>query len=136
MPHKDIEAGRRYRAQWQRDNPEKNKQSNYRYLEKHPQKKLLKASKYNAKVRGLDHSIDESDIIIPTHCPYLGVELTSKVESCNHSTTISLDRIDSSKGYIKGNVQVISRLANLMKSYATKEQLITFSKNVLKLHDE
>lgn len=36
MPHKDIEAGRRYRAQWQRDNPEKNKQSNYRYLEKHP----------------------------------------------------------------------------------------------------
>lgn len=136
MPHKDKEVGKAYRAKWQRENPDKNKASTYKYLEKHPHKKLLKASKYNAKVRGLEHNIDESDIVIPSHCPYLNIELTSKVESCNHPTTISLDRIDSSKGYVKGNVQVISRLANLMKSYATKEQLITFSKNVLKLHDE
>jgi len=134
MPIKDKEKRKAYIAQWQRDNPEKNLASGYRYWAKHPQKKLLKSSKANAKTRQLEHSIVEEDIIIPEYCPYLNIKLTYTVESCNHPTTISIDRIDSSKGYTKDNIQVISRLANLMKSYATQEQLITFAENVLKLH--
>lgn len=42
----------------------------------------------------------------------------------------SLDKIDPSKGYVLGNLQVISRKANSMKSNATKEELRTFVKNI------
>lgn len=66
----------------------------------------------------------------PTHCPILGVELKyGGGDKANNSA--SLDRIDSSKGYTKNNVQIISMLANLMKSNATQAELITFARWVL-----
>lgn len=43
----------------------------------------------------------------------------------------SLDRIDSSKGYIKGNVQWVTQQANLSKHIMTMEQLYKFCKKVL-----
>jgi hypothetical protein len=48
----------------------------------------------------------------------------------------SLDRIIPELGYIKGNVRVISLLANQMKWNATKEQLLTFCRGVLALEKE
>lgn len=40
-------------------------------------------------------------------------------------------RIDNNKGYIKGNVQVIGRRANIMKSSASPEELLKFAKWVI-----
>jgi hypothetical protein len=42
----------------------------------------------------------------------------------------SLDKIDPSKGYVIGNLQVISKKANAMKSNATIEELRLFVKNI------
>jgi hypothetical protein len=41
-----------------------------------------------------------------------------------------LDKIIPELGYVKGNVRIISTLANTMKSNATKDQLLTFAKNI------
>ena len=43
----------------------------------------------------------------------------------------SLDRIDSSKGYIEGNVQWVTAQANLSKHVMTMDQLYEFCKKVL-----
>ncbi len=80
-------------------------------------------------------NLDVDDIMIPKFCPYLGIELSINVKDCHSPNYYTLDRIDSSLGYIKGNVQVISKLANTMKNNATIDELILFSKNVLKLHN-
>lgn len=47
-------------------------------------------------------------------------------------TAPSLDRIDSSKGYISGNVKVISKRANAIKNDATLEELLLIVEYVKK----
>tara|TARA_R110001632_G_C11062120_1_gene386067 strand:+ start:61 stop:504 length:444 start_codon:yes stop_codon:yes gene_type:complete len=42
--------------------------------------------------------------------------------------SLTIDRIDPNKGYIKGNVRWLSWLANSMLNCANKEELIQFSK--------
>jgi len=89
----------------------------------------------NARKRKLEFNLELSDIVVPQFCCYLGVELLYDRKDYRSQYYFSVDRIDSSKGYIKGNIQVISKLANTMKNNATHEQLVTFARNVLKEHD-
>jgi hypothetical protein len=68
----------------------------------------------------------------PKVCPVLGIELDWKPKrNGGHDNSPSLDRIDSTKGYVKGNVMIMSTLANRMKSNATIEQLNQFSRYYL-----
>jgi len=65
--------------------------------------------------------------MIPDVCPILLVPL----EKYNKNRAPSLDRIDNSKGYIKGNVRVISNRANIMKgdmSLEDIERLLAYTK--------
>ena len=90
--------------------------------------KMLLRAKSRAKEKHLEFNIDASDIMIPTVCPILHIELYNKKGSPGGSpNSPALDRIDNSKGYVKGNVRVVSHLANMMKSSATEEQLIKFA---------
>lgn len=97
-----------------------------------PGKKMFRRAKARAKEKGLEFNLDHSDISIPTHCPVLGVELVChKGRSGGNPNSPALDRIDNSKGYVKGNVMVVSHRANMMKVDASPEELVMFAEWVL-----
>lgn len=51
-------------------------------------------------------------------------------EECKSGQTASLDRIDSSKGYIEGNVQWVHKHVNKMKMELSEDIFIDFCKKV------
>lgn len=99
--------------------------------------KMLQRAKERCKKSGLEFSITADDIVIPDTCPILGIKLKeNKGRSGAYKDSPSLDRIDNTKGYIPGNVQVISQLANAMKGAATDDELILFANWVLSTRSE
>jgi hypothetical protein len=102
---------------------------------KSPEYVIWYRAKENSKKKGMDFDLDLEDIVIPKYCPLLEIELIFDVKNRDLPNYYSIDRIDSNKGYVKGNIQIMSRLANTMKNNATEEQLITFSKNILKSYN-
>ena len=141
--HKDR---REYYKEWRNNNVDKIKKykedneidyaehsANYRI--KHPERVLCSMAKRRAKDKGLEFNIDKTDIDIPIICPILGIPIvkvyTKGKNTGPTSNSPSLDRIDNSKGYVKGNVRVISHKANTMKHNASPIELIRFAEWVL-----
>lgn len=87
---------------------------------------LLRQAKQALKRRNIECTIDIKDIVIPIMCPIFNIPLDKG------RFAPSLDRIDNSKGYIPGNVWVISRLANTMKNDGSIKELLTFCENLPK----
>ncbi len=92
---------------------------------------MWKGAKKRALKKGIEFSITESDITIPKICPILETPLVLGTKG-NYEYTPSLDRIDNSLGYIKNNIQVISKKANSMKNSASLSELQIFCKNILR----
>jgi hypothetical protein len=91
----------------------------------------------NAATRGVEHSICIQDIPTPEFCCYLKLKLVYREnpgKKIRTFDTASIDRIDSTKGYIPGNIQIISDLANRMKQNATIDQMLAFAKGILEIH--
>jgi hypothetical protein len=63
-------------------------------------------------------------IVFPEFCPALGVAIDYTIGKGLCSTySASFDRIDPTKGYVRGNVIIVSNLANAIKSNASVEQI-------------
>jgi hypothetical protein len=134
MPYKDKTAAQQAKKRYREANPEKCREASRISREKNVVSRLLKCSKENAKTTGKEHSITKEDIIIPEYCPYFGIKLTNILGQGRLDTNPSIDRIDNTKGYTKGNVQIISWKANRFKSNLTEEELIFFAKSILQIH--
>ena len=67
-------------------------------------------------------------------CPYSGISLIlpedGNLNSINFTQRASLDRIDSSKGYIIGNIQFVSTPINLMKQEMSDLETKIFLKQI------
>ena len=84
----------------------------------------------------LPFGIAPSDIHIPRKCPLLKITLIhSKGKGSASSNSPTLDRIIPSLGYIKRNVWVISKKANVMKNNSTLLEFERVAKNWRKMHD-
>jgi len=104
----------------------------HKYKVAKKEKQMLMHARARAKKRGLEFNIEESDIIIPQFCPILGIEL-KRDNTMPQWNSPSLDRLDSTKGYVKGNIWVISWRANMMKNDASKEELLKFAYGIINI---
>ena len=104
------------------------KQNEYRA--NHPEWYMHLKARRRARDNGIDFNIEVSDVVMPKNCPVFKQYELKKIPDIKSGPkpwSPSLDRIDNTKGYVKGNVQVISHKANTMKGNATPEELLQFA---------
>jgi hypothetical protein len=76
-------------------------------------------------------SVEYYQSLIVSHCPLLGIELSYELYKGKYvpNNYATLDKIDPRKGYVEGNVQILSYRANTLKNDATLEELKLIVKN-------
>ena len=109
------------------------KECRKKYQQSNPVMRQTQAMVYHARQRaeskGLAFNIDRDYVrsIVSSHCPIFGTPLAWSAARNNGGMALpnspSLDRIDPSKGYVKGNVWIISNRANAIKNDASHEEL-------------
>jgi hypothetical protein len=91
---------------------------------KNPVRYIFRNAKNRAKALGIEFSITTADIVVPTHCPVLGIELKySRGErGFGANASPSIDRFNNDKGYTPDNICIISNRANLLKRDGTLDE--------------
>ena len=110
---------------WSETHKDQRQQAQWTFRKQNPVKYLYSLAKRRAKKNQMEFTIEVSDIIIPDKCPLLGIPIDSY--NTWQGTHPSIDRIDSTKGYVKGNVMVISHRANILKNNSTPIELLTLA---------
>lgn len=100
---------------------ERTNQKSKEWRRKNPEKALLIHAKARAKSKGIPFELTVSDIVIPDTCPVLGIPLVSGGKG--EPGLPSLDRILPERGYVPGNVAVISYRANMLKNQSSLTEL-------------
>ena len=83
---------------------------------------LLTVARNRAKKGNIPFNITIEDIKISEFCPALGIKL-DRAGAKWADNIPTLDRINPEIGYVKGNVCVISKRANMLKSNGSAEEL-------------
>mgnify|MGYP003335925705 CR=1 FL=1 len=122
-------------AQYRAANRQKIAERKAQYRATNREKELLRYARERAQKKGLEFNITVDDIVIPDRCPILGYKLKQN-KGKSGKTSPSLDRIDNNKGYVKGNVRVISHRANSAKGDYTLKELKAIVKDLERLDNE
>jgi len=107
---------------------------------------LLSNAKRRAAKHGLPCSITRDDIVeLNTRqdgkCVYTGIALNWEVAPMGRQRVcppdrVSLDRIDSSGGYVSGNIQLVTDFVNRIKCWYPEDDVIRFCRLVIQNHDK
>ena len=119
-----------YASGWrQPHNPETSKRKQQKWAGKNPTKNwvmmAVTRARKRAKTNNVPFNISTEYIIsiFPDKCPIFGTEFSIVGNKKTLPTSPSLDRINCTKGYVVGNVEVISMKANVIKQNATSEDI-------------
>jgi hypothetical protein len=99
---------------------ENNKDDYKEYRVKNLEYVLHSSAKRRATSKGIEFTIEVSDIVIPDTCPVFGIPIDKS--SANWSNSPSIDRLDNSKGYTKENIRIICTKANKIKNNGSLEE--------------
>lgn len=97
-----------------------------KWVQNNPIRQRYNLAKDRAKRKGHEFDIDVEylhELFEQQNgkCAYSNVELT---QSKSKIINMSIDRIDNSKGYIKGNVVWVSSIVNSMKNDLTEDEFV------------
>ena len=91
---------------------------------------LWKRARSRAQLQHLAFDISPDDVVIPETCPVFGFKLESaygkgigRGAQNAQPNSPTLDRLEPAKGYVKGNIYVISQRANVLKRDASLQEL-------------
>jgi hypothetical protein len=127
MPIRNEQERKVWLAAYRQRNRKKIQKVQHAWSLAHPQYMLWRHAYQRAQYQGIPFDIEKSDIVIPDECPILHIKLS---QTGNRDNRPSVDRIVPEKGYVKGNIQVISMRANRIKSDATLEELERIVENL------
>jgi hypothetical protein len=130
---KNKEAIRETRRKYYKEHEEEEREKNRIYHNKrkttipYRARKMRDTARYNSKQKNIIFNINENDVeeLWPedNKCPALRVDFIMGTKG-GADYSPSLDRIVPKLGYVKGNLQIISFLANKIMNNATPEQVI------------
>ena len=98
------------------------------YVAKDSVGQMLREVKSRAKVKNIEFSLTRDDIQIPEQCPCCSRKIerrTGEFKKGPQRSSPSLDRINNTLGYVKGNVEVLCWRCNMLKNNATAGELRT-----------
>jgi hypothetical protein len=103
--------------------------SPFRYYIKKAKERALQYGQHNLTLEFLKDLWESQNEI----CPYTGKKMHLPASSLGHDklanpNKASLDRIDSSKGYIQGNVEFVCLAVNYAKNRFSREDILEFFK--------
>ena len=117
---KRKEAQRASSRNWRKAHPKETREHRDKWYAKNPIKKFFAQWKSRANHRGRPFDLKESDIVFPLVCPVLGIPMN--YEDIKSDGYPHLDEIIPEKGYVSGNVKIISQRANRIKQDGSAEE--------------
>ena len=122
-----AEQSKKYRI----ENPQKNAEKHRKYFQanfKNWLRVVLISIRASSKRKKLEFTIDLNNVLHVFQkqnklCALTGIPLTHITKDLRSA---SIDRIDSNKGYIIGNVQIVCKAINLAKNTHSNQEMIDF----------
>lgn len=97
-------------------------------------RRLVGAAKRRSEKKRLQFSLTVEDILPLLEagvCQVTGIEFVFEAGKGTNPYSPTIDRIDSSRGYVRGNVQVVIHMYNACKNEWSEEAVLEFARRLV-----